>query len=89
MKALTGAHLNSVILHLFDIGYVYDTVKGMTATIRKIVNFGLKYGFLADRNILHEIELPRINVTKKDEFKYLERNELKMVVDQLRRKKLW
>lgn len=86
LKALTSAHINSVILHLFEIGYVYDTVKGMTATIRKIVNFGLKYGFIADRNILHEIELPRINVTEKDEFKYLERKELKTVVAQLEKK---
>lgn len=86
LKALTSAHINSVILHLFEIGYVYDTVKGMTATIRKIVNFGLKYGFIADRNILHEIELPRINVTEKDEFKYLERKELKTVVSQLEKK---
>jgi len=80
---LKVSHINSAILKLFDKGYGYDTVKGMTSGIKNIVWFGLKYGYLKDRELLHGIHLPKINRRKKDEFKYLERDELKRMTEQL------
>lgn len=86
LEKITVAHINSVILHLFDMNYGYDTVRGMVSSIRNVIKFGLKYGYLSDRELLHGIELPKINVSHKDEFKYLERDELNTVVNQLQEK---
>lgn len=86
LDKLKVAHINTAILNLLNAGYSYDTVRGMVGSIRNIIRFGLKYGQLSDRELLNGIEIPKINVTEKDEFKYLERNELKKVVDQLEEK---
>lgn len=84
LEQLKAAHINTAILNLFNAGYGYDTVRGMVSCIRNVLRFGFKYGFLADREILNGIEIPKINVKEKDEFKYLEREELNTVVRQLK-----
>ena len=83
LKSLTIAHLNNTILSFFDNGYAYDTVKNVVGTIRNIIKFGLEYGYLKDRELLHGINLPKINKREKDDLKYLERDELQTVVEQL------
>lgn len=83
LKNLQVSNVNSAILTLFDKDYGYGTVKGMVATIRNVIRFGLKYGYLVDRELLNGIHLPKINVKEKDEFKYLEREELAQVVTSL------
>lgn len=83
LSYLKVAHINSVILTLFDKNYGYDTVKGMTSSIKNIVRFGLKYGYISDRELLNGIHLPKLNKRNKDEFKYLERDEIKLMVKQL------
>lgn len=86
LEKLKVAHLNSAILNLFDNGYSYGTVKGMVGSIRNIIRFGLKFGYLTDRELLNGIEIPKINVNEKDDFKFLERYELQKVVNQLEEK---
>lgn len=83
LEHLKVSHINSAILSLFDKNYGYHTVKGMVGSIRNSIRFGLKYGYLVDRELLNGIHLPKINVRKKDEFKYLEREELAQVVKSL------
>lgn len=83
LKSLEVSHINTTILSLFDKDYGYDTVKGMVASIRNVIRFGLKYGYLIDRELLNGINLPKINVRNKDEIKYLEREELATVVEKL------
>lgn len=83
LETLAVGHLNNTILSFFDSGYAFDTVKNVVGTIRNVIKFGIEYGYLNDRELLHGISLPKINKREKDDLKYLERDELMKVVEQM------
>ena len=86
LPKLSAVHINNVILQLFEKDYKYDTVKGLVGSIRNALRFGIEYGYLRNNEILDGIVIPRINLpdkNKKKKYKYLERHELKSVIDQL------
>lgn len=49
--------------------------------IERVLDFGISYGYYTDISYKTQIMLPKINLSKKDELKYLERDELKQVLD--------
>lgn len=83
LEKLTPAIINRALLDYFEEdGFVYTTVNDRKKLIVRILNFGIEYGYLTDITLPQQIKVPRINVTsKKDDFKYLERYELKAVLD--------
>lgn len=83
---LTSAHINNITLDLFEKDYRYDTVRGMVSSVKSVLKFGKKYGYLVDNSILEGIHIPKINLPNKEErrtYKYLEHEELSSVIEQL------
>lgn len=86
LDKLVPAHINNVILDLFEKDYKYDTVRGMVSSLKNVLRFGEKYGYLVDNSILEGIHIPRINMSSKADkrmYKYLEHEELSSVIEQL------
>src|SRR5699024_12415562 len=66
--------------------YRYDTVRGMVSSVKSVLKFGKKYGYLVDNSMLEGIHIPKINLPNKEErrtYKYLEHEELSSVIEQL------
>lgn len=60
----------------------YSVANNDKWVIENILNFGRSYGYVDKTNIL-TITLPKINVSEKSDFKYLETDEVQSVVQQL------
>lgn len=80
---LTAGTINHFILELFDRGFKHASVKGYVTIIKQVIRFGFQYDLISNIDFIQKIEIPRINLSKSNELKYLERHELKSVADQL------
>lgn len=81
-ERITDAQLNQFILYLqTDRQLSYTVAKQYHSQIEQILEYARLYeGIMINPNLI----VQRINLSKKDDFKYLEKHELQSVVDQLR-----
>lgn len=74
------ALFNQFLLDEFEKGYSYDTVNSKKKLIKRILSFGIEFGYLSDVTLPEKVIIKKLNVPEKDEWKYLEREELQAVV---------
>ncbi|MBR7928421.1 site-specific integrase [Aerococcaceae bacterium zg-ZUI334] len=68
--------------------FKYHTLKNMLSTINHIIKFGFKYKGIDKTDLLPLLEIPKINVTNNNEWKYLERDELDGLIEFLEAQEL-
>lgn len=62
---------------------LYNGVMARKSIIERVFKYALRMGYVNNINILEHLELPRINMPKKDHLKFLEREELESLRQQL------
>ena len=84
ISKITAAKINKLILEsLQSKRYAYVTAKQIMSLIKRIIIFASKYEGINKMEIIPFLEVPKINITKVDDFKYLEKEELKSVIKYL------
>lgn len=84
LNKLTPAVINKFLLDSLEIEKrAYRTVAGDKSIILRILKFGSKYGYCDYAKYYATVDIPKINMSKKDDLKYLERHELQSFYDQL------
>lgn len=81
---LTASHFNSFFLeNLQSKRYKYNSMRQTRSVVRRIIHYALKYKGIDMTSIIPLLEVPKINVTVKDDLKYLEKEELQKVLNYL------
>ncbi|XJS11762.1 tyrosine-type recombinase/integrase [Aerococcaceae bacterium WGS1372] len=79
---LTAAHFNKYFMdNLMNERFKYNTMKQIRSIVDRIIKHALKYHGIDKTEILIQLEVPKINVTVKDDFKYLEPDELNAILE--------
>lgn len=84
MDKVTPQMINTFLLGELERGNSYRFVSKKKSLIIRVLRFGLQYGYVSDSSILEKITIPKINLPKKDDFKFLERNELEELLHKLK-----
>lgn len=85
LKKLDPAHINRFLRHLKNKGLTKGSVSAYRTMFRMIIEFGLTYGDLKDKNIYEEIKMPNFPTEEpKEDWKFLEQDELDNLIKQLR-----
>lgn len=77
---LTTALFNKELLRLKHENKARGTIVNTYSIMLQILKYGLKYGYISDRELLN-IELPDLPKKQKDDWKYLEKDELQHVLN--------
>lgn len=86
-KDLKAHHFNSFFVEgQKNKRFKYHTLKNMLSTIRKIIKYAHKFEGINKMEILPLLEIPKINVSDDNDWKYLEKNELNELIQFLESK---
>lgn len=84
ISILTAGDINRYILELFDEGFKYSSVKNYISVVKQVLRFCYDYDIMDDTHVIDRIKIPEINLPESSNWKYLEREELNQLVDNLR-----
>lgn len=85
LPKLSPAHINRFLRNLKNKGLAKGSVSSYYTMFRMIIDFGLTYGDLKDKNIYEEIKMPNFPTEEpKEDWKFLEQDELDKLIKQLR-----
>ncbi|MCW6663905.1 site-specific integrase [Aerococcaceae bacterium NML190073] len=74
--------INKFLLSITEKGRAHTTVQGYKGLLSSVVTFGAKYGYFA-KDFSKDLHVERINLSKRNEDKYLEHDEMKQLLDKL------
>ena len=79
---LKAAHFNSFYLeNLRSERFKYNTVAQINSVVKRILQYAYKYKGYDLSHISRLLDVPKINQSKKNDLKYLERDELVQILD--------
>ena len=79
---LKAAHFNAFYLENLRNGrFKYNTVAQMNSVVKRILKYAYKFKGYDLSHISRLLDIPKMNQTKKNELKYLERDELVQILD--------
>lgn len=81
LKKIRPAHINQFLLERYDEGIGATTLSIYRSLFERLFKHAVMYDYLKDNPIRDKIHLPVQSKSQKPEFKYLERDELKGLID--------
>ncbi|API89004.1 hypothetical protein BKP56_06935 [Marinilactibacillus sp. 15R] len=82
VSKIKASHINNYFLNKMNAReLVYSSASQLKSNVSRVLKHGQTYHGLYTENIIKAIEIPKINITEKDEYNYLERNELNKIVE--------
>ncbi|MGF3113520.1 tyrosine-type recombinase/integrase [Facklamia sp. P9177] len=79
---ITASVFNNYLLSLTEKNLAYVTVAGYKNTLSLILQFGKKLGYF-QTNLHEELQIEKLNVTKTNPDKYLEKEEIDIIINYL------
>lgn len=81
IESLSATHINKFYLeNLKSERFKYNTVKQQNSMVKRVLKYAQKYIGVDMTSVINELEIPKINLSETNEFKYLEPNELKQLI---------
>lgn len=82
VSKLKASHINKYILDKMNAReLVYNSASQLKSNISRVLKHGQTYHGVYTDDIVKALEIPKMNITEKDIYNYLEREELNMIVD--------
>lgn len=79
---LKARHFNELFISRLDHdGYTYATVSLDKSLIDRLLTFGLQNNYLDDWDLPKKLTVPQKNLNQKDDYKYLEKDELDYIIN--------
>lgn len=86
VSKLTVGRVNQFLLDESE-NIKYRTLKNRANIIIRVLDFGVRYGYIETNQLKGKLHLPKVNLSEDNDFKFLDHNEIKKVISCLEKHK--